>query len=294
MTKISALGYLGIGVRDLAAWRAFATEVLGVQAVDADGLDGEALYLRVDDRLYRFVVVPGGDKLDFIGWEVATPADFEELLRDLEAANVTYREDPELAALRGVARLARCADPAGRALEFYQGASVPKQPFVSPTGARFVTRDPSGKDMGLGHIVLSFPDLDKALDFYLGTLRFKLSDTITMPSGVVLTFTHVNARHHSLALVQGRPNADPQLNHFMLEVEDIDMVGRALDQVHQRGVSKIASLGRHTNDLMLSFYMRSPSGFGIEYGCQGRLIDDSTWTAVNYTSMQFWGHDPEE
>lgn len=294
MPKVSALGYIGIGVRDLAEWRTYATEVLGAQAIEGTSGDTDVLYLRTDDRQYRFIIGPGEDKLDFVGWEVPSPSAFEGLLRDLGAAGIAYKEDLALAAQRGVARLVTCADPAGNALEFYYGATVTEAPFVSPTGARFVTSDPSGKDLGFGHIVLTCPSIDEAKDFYLGTLGFTLSDTITVAPGIALTFTHVNPRHHSLALVQAPPGTAPALNHFMVEVENIDMVGLALDRVHQRGISLFASIGRHTNDRMLSFYMRSPSGFGVEYGCQGLLIDDAKWTAVNYTATKIWGHDPED
>ena len=37
------------------------------------------------------------------------------------------------------------------------------------------------------------------------------------------------------------------------------------------------TLGRHTNDLMTSFYVRTPSGFEIEYGTGGLVVDDDTW-----------------
>ena len=33
------------------------------------------------------------------------------------------------------------------------------------------------------------------------------------------------------------------------------------------------SLGRHTNDEMISFYLRTPSGFDIEYGFGGKTVD---------------------
>jgi 3,4-dihydroxy-9,10-secoandrosta-1,3,5(10)-triene-9,17-dione 4,5-dioxygenase len=292
VTHISALGYIGIGVRDLAAWRAYATRVLGAQVVDGTGPGGEVMYLRIDDRQYRIIVAPGDDQLRFVGWEVAGPGQFDALLGDLDAAGVAWKEDPGLAAQRGVTRLVTCSDPAGRVLEFYRGGRVVQETFVSPAGARFVTRDRHGKDLGFGHIVLTFPDLDEALEFYLGTLKFKLSDTLAMymRPGVTATFAHVNARHHSLALLPARPGEAPSLNHFMFEVEDIDMVGRALDRVREHGITTTASLGRHINDLMLSFYMRSPSGFGVEYGCQGRLIDDEAWTTVNYTVAHLWGH----
>jgi hypothetical protein len=38
------------------------------------------------------------------------------------------------------------------------------------------------------------------------------------------------------------------------------------------------TLGRHTNDYMTSFYAHTPSGFFIENGWGGRIIDPGTWT----------------
>ena len=35
-----------------------------------------------------------------------------------------------------------------------------------------------------------------------------------------------------------------------------------------------ATLGRHMNDQMLSFYMRTPGGFDVEFGCEGLEVDD--------------------
>ena len=52
------------------------------------------------------------------------------------------------------------------------------------------------------------------------------------------------------------------------------------------------SLGRHTNDLMTSFYVRTPSGFEIEYGTGGRLVDDETWEIGQYDTQSMWGHKP--
>jgi hypothetical protein len=78
----------------------------------------------------------------------------------------------------------------------------------------------------------------------------------------------------------------------MLEVASIDDVGSALDIVNERRIPLAMSLGRHTNDHMTSFYVRSPSGFEIEYGTGGRLIDDATWEVGTYDAPSFWGHKP--
>ena len=71
MTAVTELGYLGIGVRDLGAWKAFAGEVLGIEVVPGDG--PRICGLRMDYWFQRFVVTENGtDDIDFVGWRVAT------------------------------------------------------------------------------------------------------------------------------------------------------------------------------------------------------------------------------
>jgi 3,4-dihydroxy-9,10-secoandrosta-1,3,5(10)-triene-9,17-dione 4,5-dioxygenase len=78
----------------------------------------------------------------------------------------------------------------------------------------------------------------------------------------------------------------------MLEVHDLDDVGRAYDLVRERGLSLAMDLGRHTNDLMTSFYVRTPSGFELEYGTGGVVIDDDVWHTATYDAPDLWGHHP--
>jgi 3,4-dihydroxy-9,10-secoandrosta-1,3,5(10)-triene-9,17-dione 4,5-dioxygenase len=51
-----------------------------------------------------------------------------------------------------------------------------------------------------------------------------------------------------------------------------------------------ATLGRHANDKMISFYVRSPSGFDIEYGCEGWQVDWSNFTPTTSLIDSIWGH----
>jgi 3,4-dihydroxy-9,10-secoandrosta-1,3,5(10)-triene-9,17-dione 4,5-dioxygenase len=52
----------------------------------------------------------------------------------------------------------------------------------------------------------------------------------------------------------------------------------------------IVTLGEHTNDHMTSFYVTTPSGFQIEYGCNGLVVDDDTWQVAHYDAISTWGH----
>ena len=76
----------------------------------------------------------------------------------------------------------------------------------------------------------------------------------------------------------------------MIEVAALDDVGRAMDRCARRGARMSATLGRHANDLMVSFYVATPGGFDIEYGTDGRLVDDATWLSRETTAISLWGH----
>ena len=285
---VMALGYVGLGVSDLGAWRQFAGPVLGLQPLD--GPDG-SVRLRVDERPWRIELTPSpADDLAFVGWEVTDDAALDALTAKLEAAgHAVERDDGTLAARRGVARLVRCTDPIGVMCELYCGPPGPAaEPFVSPAGVRqFCTGD-----QGVGHIVLATPDMAASRAFYEGLLGFRLSDMIDMTVApgfsVELVFLHCNPRHHTLALAP--VPAPRKLHHLMLEVASLDEVGHALDRVQAAGTPLVLSLGKHSNDHMVSFYVRTPSGFEVEYGCGGRTIDDAVWQPARYDRTSYWGH----
>ncbi len=291
ITGVTQLGYLGIGVSDLSKWQEFASSALGIQE-NGTGPRGE-VYFRVDDHHQRFAFFPTGeDDLLHAGWEAKDAQAMHTIARQVRALGVEVSEAThEEAAARMVLGLIRFTDPDGLAVEVYHGALLDRAPFHSPRGiARF-----KADTLGLGHIVLKVADIDRTLRFYLQGLGVKLSDYITVEREgrmASLAFTHVNPRHHSLALVPGLAPGVKRLQHFMLETESIDDVGLALDIIQQRGL-EMGRLGRHTNDLMISFYVVSPSGFNVEYGWGGRTIDDdSTWTVQNYSATSIWGHGP--
>jgi extradiol dioxygenase len=76
----------------------------------------------------------------------------------------------------------------------------------------------------------------------------------------------------------------------MLETNEFDDVGLTYDLAQARRLP-MGTLGRHTNDKMISFYVTSPSGFNVEYGWGGRLItDESTWNIRHYEATSIWGH----
>ncbi|MGH3864235.1 iron-dependent extradiol dioxygenase HsaC [Actinokineospora sp.] len=291
---IRSLAYLRIEATDMPAWREYGLKVLGM--VEGKGGDPEALYLRMDDFPARLVIVPGdADRLSASGWEAANAAELEEVRANLSVAEVAFKEaTAEELADRRVAELIRFDDPSGNTLEVFHGAALEHRRVVSPYGHRFVTGE-----QGLGHVVLSTKDDEAALRFYRDVLGFRLRDSMRLPPQLVgrpadgapawLRFFGCNPRHHSLAFL---PIPTPSgIVHLMVEVENSDDVGLCLDRALRRKVPMSATLGRHVNDLMLSFYMKTPGGFDVEFGCEGRQVDDEDWIARESTAVSLWGHD---
>ncbi len=288
---IEQLGYLVVEATDIEKWRAFGTQVLGMAA--HDGANGE-LYFKIDERAFRLLVLPGErDRLISSGWEVATEEAFNRFRGRLEQAEIAISSPGEAAMKqRHVSGLFRLSDPAGHVIEVYWGPISDFSRFVSPVGVRsFVTGD-----MGMGHVVLPAINFDETCEFWTTHLGMELSDILRLPElpgpggdPARVHFFHCNSRQHSLAL--GEVEVPPGCLHFMLEVTDIDEVGLALDRANRHGAPLASTLGRHVNDDMISFYIWTPGGFQVEFGCGGMVKD---WAADNIvfetTRGSRWGH----
>jgi len=293
---IHSLGYVLATSTDCSAWAHFATRVLGCQDATSMRVDGDDChYFKIDERPYRLIVEPGAtDGYGLSGWECAGAGSYGETLARLRDAGVTVEEiTGDVLARRRVQALARFADPAGNTHEVYWGMVSDFSRFTSPVGVSgFVTGE-----LGMGHTVLPAPNFDQTAAFFTDILGFGVSDLMKIrftddPAEPEkrLWFMHCNGRHHSLALFE-MPIPSGCV-HIMLETNSVDEVGYAMDRREAQGVPLAATLGRHANDHMISFYMRTPSGFDIEYGAEGRVVDDwSRFTAFQSTVASLWGHD---
>ena len=291
---IKALGYVVIETGDLAAWDHFLTQVVGVMA--AEGAPAGVGLYRMDDRPFRFWVQQGTrEVLVASGLEMADKADFDATLAALTAAgHVVEMASADAAAARRVAAYAFVKDPAGNGLELFYGDSRDDVAFSSPADVSgFVTGS-----LGMGHVVFAAPNFDEVHGFY--TKFLGLGDT-DMPRyffngggpddpGMGFAFMHAdNGRHHSIALGEG-PVPPSKCVHIMVEVKTLEDVGCAYDRVRLANIPVSATLGKHVNDAMTSFYVQTPSGFDLEYGWNGLVIDPKTWKTTKHQKISEWGH----
>jgi 2,3-dihydroxybiphenyl 1,2-dioxygenase len=288
MTELRGLGYLRIQTQDVPRWRELLVDGLGM--AEGSGPEPDGFYARVDERRARIVVLPGdSDKALAVGWEVRDEFALQRVREAVEKSGRTVevlsrKESAYLDAEQAIA----FDDPAGTRLEVYFGPVLDHSPVVTPFAGRWVTGG-----LGLGHVVLPTANCDETYEFYTRVLGFLPRGSIRLDEeGLArVRFLGINERHHSLALCPAPPNDEPGLVHLMTEVDTLDAVGRALDRVTRRGFSISSTLGRHTNDKMISFYVRAPGGWDLEFGTEGMLVDERHYTSEEITADAYWGHD---
>lgn len=279
---ICALGYLGIRSDRMNDWSDFASKLIGMQQVDRAG---KTLAFRMDDQKQRLMVSDeAGDTLSFVGWEVSEKSDLQHFAASLEAEGVAVEQgSTDLCDRRFVSELVFFYDPDGNRIELFHKPMLTADPFEP---GRSITGFNTGA-LGMGHAVLHVKDVDAMLAFYRDLLRFEVSDFGLSP--YPMYFFHVNKRHHSLALLGTGKSG---FHHFMVEYKHLDDVGQGYD-IAQLQEGRIAyTLGRHTNDYTTSYYAHTPSGFFVENGWGGRLVDPATWEPhETFDGPSFWGHD---
>lgn len=275
---VRSLGYVRLTSPDPDAWLRFGGEFMGMMAVEEP--EPGSVAFRIDDHPARLVILPGDAGTAAIGFEVDHRGAMAELAAGLEGRGIEVRSgSPEECEHRRVTGFVGFTDPDGNPIELYYG------PYLEHTAVR--TREVSGfvtGDMGMGHAIVSVEDLDAAYDLYTGVLGFRERNTM---AGGRVVFLGCNPRQHSFGL--GRRRGPGSLMHLMVEVATLDDVGRALDRAYRLNVPMMQSLGRHTNDRMVSFYVHSPEGLAIEYGWDGLRVEEEVPT-FEITEGAFWGH----
>lgn len=287
MSQVTELGYLGIGVKDLEAWKNFATNTVGLELTDEGERD--RCYLRMDYWHHRIILHnDSSDDLMYLGFRVAGAEEFAAMQQQLSAAGIKFRVgSEEEASERHVLEVLKLNDPSGNPLEIFHGPEVQFSKPFHP-GRRMHGRFKTGTG-GIGHCIIREDDVSAAYRFYcLLGMRGGVEYKIRMGQHVVApTFMHCNDRDHTVAFGIGR--LKQRINHLMIEVDNLDDVGLTYELVREHKVPVTINPGKHSNDHMYSFYFRNPSGWMLEYGWGGRPATHQS----EYYVQDIYGHQPE-
>lgn len=137
----------------------------------------------------------------------------------------------------------------------------------------------------LGHVVLGSPRIELTNSFYLDALGYRVSDQF---AGETATFARIESDHHNL-LIHRSPVG--YLNHYALEMDDIDAVARRGGQIaRQEDCADVTGLGRHFLGSNVFWYLRDPAGNMFELFCDmDQIFDDEEWAAG--VGRRDWGAD---
>jgi 2,3-dihydroxybiphenyl 1,2-dioxygenase len=283
------LGYIVLEVPDPGTLAPVFADVVGVLPGEPT-VSGTDTW-RNDDRANRLFVQsgPANDAIA-IGVEAVDAAAFDIVVSRLQGigADVASGDGCE----RRVQRLARTTTPWGVDLEVVLKLADAPTPFSSalvPGG--FLT-----DAVGFGHAVFATTAFEESHSFLTNGLGFAQSDWLEteLAPGIELEvrFYHCNRRHHTIALARAPFHLPQRLHHIMFELNERDDVGAAFDRAWASDLAIPNGLGRHDNDGMFSFYLKTPSGFQIEVGHGARVISDGWSDNRRYDRISAWGHQP--
>jgi 2,3-dihydroxybiphenyl 1,2-dioxygenase len=283
---ILGIGYLGFESPAYAEWASFGSEVLGFGIAVDTAEDDKSVLLRMDDRRWRISVADGEmDRLAYIGWELTNRTAFQLALQKLESAGVPMIVgDDALKLKRGVLDVVQFCDPVGYKHELFYGQKFHPGSFVPGRPHSGFVAD----DLGVGHVVLVTPEYPEELDtFLMDVMGFRWFGSGAGPGKFGFFRSKLNHLSHNIAY--GMMPGHKGIHHLGIGVKNLDDVGIAYDLVKERGIPLNRTLGRHTQDPVVSFYLQTPSNFFMEYLTEGANISEESHE-VNPEQLSVWGH----
>ena len=138
---------------------------------------------------------------------------------------------------------------------------------MTDTAAKATTTTPI-QVRKLGHLVYEVSDVERSTAFWTEVLGFSVSDR----NEFGMVFLRTAGDHHSIALVPGKQAARPpaeaglQFHHLAMEVDDVDVLLRARDFLHERGIP-IVYEGRRGAGGNIGLEFEDPDGYTFEIYC---------------------------
>lgn len=244
------LGYVALNVTDIDRSRHFYETLVGLMVTET-GPHGE-VFLRCSKAHHDVILYPSSQAgLRCLGWQMEDDAQLDKLEQICADVNVEFSPvaKQELD-VRTQNRTLRFTDPVtGIVSEFY--AQMKEDYDFEPSVAKI---------QRLGHVVISTPDFEKAVRFYMDKLNFRSSDVIDQRVNFMRCFP--NPFHHSFGIGKGDTNG---LHHLNFMVSEIDDIGKALWRYQKNDVPIASGPGRHPPSNSVFLYAVDPDGLTVEY-----------------------------
>lgn len=280
MSRVTEIRYVGYGVADYEAEKAFYEEIWGLEPVPGPmpGDDGMAWFKAPGHDEHHVVRLRKAEenRIDLIALAAESRADVEALCEKVRAAGARIVSEPHDLATPGGGYGFRFFSPDGLQFE------------ISSDVARGVKREIGrweGVPVKISHIVLHSPDHQALVRFFTDVLGFKVSDWL----GDFMCFLRCNEAHHRIAVLPG----PPCLNHVAYDMEGVDGMMRGAHRLKIKGIDIGWGPGRHTAGNNTFSYFVTPGGFVTEYTSELEEVDFEAHQPTVYTPapmvMDQWG-----
>lgn len=243
---VTAVRAVDLAVADLAAARAFFTDVWNLRVVAEEG---GICYLRAGGPAFHSLSLraakDGQSALLRVVLEATDRAAVDRLYAQVSREGVAFDGNPRVLGTPGGGYGFGCKDPEGR-----------NYAIVCDTRAHAPAHGPEIPTK-LSHVNLNCRDNDASFGFLSRALGFKLSDETRH-----FRFIRCNADHHSLVLGF---NDNANLNHIAFEMPDLDAVMRGVGRMRDHNYPVEWGPGRHGPGNNVFAYFCGPGELPLEY-----------------------------
>ncbi len=256
MSRVTDIRYVGYGVENFDAERAFYADNWGLVEVAAE--DGLVWFKTHGDDEHHVVRLHKSDAghVEVIALAAGSRDDVDALHDKVAQSGCRIVHAPrDLDAPGG-----------GYGFRFFSPDGLPFE--ISADVAKLDKREIErweGIPIRISHIVLHSPDHQAAVRFFCDVLGFRVSDWL----GDFMAFLRCNSAHHRLAILPG----PPCLNHVAYDMVNADAMLRGVSHLKQQGIDIRWGPGRHTAGDNTFSYFVTPGGFAVEYTAELEEVD---------------------
>ena len=256
MSRVTDIRYVGYGVENFDAERAFYADNWGLVEVAAE--DGLVWFKTHGDDEHHVVRLHKSDAghVEVIALAAGSRDDVDALHDKVAQSGCRIVHAPrDLDAPGG-----------GYGFRFFSPDGLPFE--ISADVAKLDKREIErweGIPIRISHIVLHSPDHQAAVRFFCDVLGFRVSDWL----GDFMGFLRCNSAHHRLAILPG----PPCLNHVAYDMVNADAMLRGVSHLKQQGIDIRWGPGRHTAGDNTFSYFVTPGGFAVEYTAELEEVD---------------------
>lgn len=256
MSRVKEIRYVGYGVEDFEAERAFYADSWGL--VEVARTDDMAWFKTHGHDEHHVVRLHKSDAnhVEVIAFAADSRADVDILYEKVIEAGCRIIHAPHDLDAPGGGYAFRFFSPDG--LPFEISADVAR-------GDKRLMERWEGTPVKISHIVVHSPDHQALVTFFVEMLGFRVSDWL----GDFMCFLRCNEAHHRVAILPG----PPCLNHVAYDMLTVDDMFRGAHRLKQRGTDIRWGPGRHTAGNNTFSYFVTPAGFAVEYTSELEEVD---------------------